>query len=438
MMQRSKNARRNSSGTLRLAATLAIGFVVALGGLTTSFDDARAQAPEKKTKAQKKKEREERKNFAAGEWAYKKLSAALEAMDAEEYAEALDVLRAMEKRKSLSKFEKASMYQTFAFVYSSQGKYKEAIPYFEKCLAQDSMPEAAARQTEYNLGQLYMSQERFGDALKILEPWLKKANNPSSSAYYLVGMAHVQLENAKAALPYARLAVKKSKKPNQSYLQMALALEFENKNYKHVARLLEVLITYFPKKSYYMQLSSVYAQLGRDKKSLAALELAYAQDLLTTESELLRLSQSYLFHEIPYKAALVLEKGIANKQIEANAKNLQSLGDAWLHARELNKALDPLKRSAAKSGDGNLFVRIAQVHLERGENVEAIAALQKGLSKGGLDDPGNAYLLVGIAHSTAKRYGPAREAFAKASNYEKSRDAAAQWAKHVEQKESIQ
>jgi tetratricopeptide (TPR) repeat protein len=140
MMQRSKNARRNSSGTLRLAATLAIGFVVALGGLTTSFDDARAQAPENKTKAQKKKEREERKNFAAGEWAYKKLSAALEAMDAEEYAEALDVLRAMEKRKSLSKFEKASMYQTFAFVYSSQGKYKEAIPYFENAWRRTRCP----------------------------------------------------------------------------------------------------------------------------------------------------------------------------------------------------------------------------------------------------------------------------------------------------------
>jgi hypothetical protein len=78
------------------------------------------------------------------------------------------------------------------------------------------------------------------------------------------------------------------------------------------------------------------------------------------------------------------------------------------------------------------------VHLERGENSSAVAALQKGLAKGGLDDPGNAYLLVGIAHSTEKRFGPAREAFAKAGNYEKSRTAAAQWTRHVEQQESIQ
>jgi tetratricopeptide (TPR) repeat protein len=436
MMQHSKNEIRTIGHGLRLAGTVALGLLVALGGVTASLDDAHAQ--EKKSAAQKKKEREERKNFAAGEWAYKKLNAALEALEEERYADALNILNEMSKRKSLSKFEKASMYQTFAFVYSSQDKYKEAIPYFEKCLEQDSMPEAATRQTEYNLGQLYMDQERFRDAVKILEPWLKQATNPSSNAYYLVGMAHVQLEDAKAALPYARMAVKKAKKPREHFLQMALALEFENKNFKHVARLLEVLITYFPKKSYYLQLSAVYAELGRDKKSLSAMELAYMQGMLTSENELVRLAQAYLYHEIPYKAARVLEKGIADEQIEADAENLQSLGDAWLHARELNKALGPLKSSAAKSGDGNLFVRIAQVHLERGENAEAVAALKKGLAKGGLDDPGNAYLLIGIAHSTEKRFGPAREAFAKAGNYEKSRAAAAQWARHVDQQASIQ
>jgi tetratricopeptide (TPR) repeat protein len=160
--------------------------------------------------------------------------------------------------------------------------------------------------------------------------------------------------------------------------------------------------------------------------------------MLTTESELIRLAQGYLFHEVPYEAAKVLEEGIEAGQIEANAKNLQSLGDAWLHARELDKAIGPLKRSAAKSGDGNLYIRIAQVHLERGENAEAVTALKKGIAKGGLDDPGNAYLLVGIAHVTDKRFGPAREAFAKAAGYEKNRAAAAQWARHVDQQESIQ
>ena len=433
MMNRSKYATQATPRGIQLAAVLALGLFVALVGVAAPFDDAHAQS-----KKSDKEKKEERKNFAAGEWAYKKLGKAHEALAEENYAEALALMNEMAKRKSLSEFERASMYQTFAFVYSSQGKYKEAIPYFERCLAQDALPESAARQTEYNLGQLYMSVERYREALKILEPWIKQVDNPNASAYYLIGMAHVQLEDAKAALPYARMAVKKSKKPREGYLQMALALEFENKNYKHVARLLEVLITYFPKKSYYLQLSAIYAELGRDKRALSAMELAYLQGMLTSESELVGIAQAYLYHDVPYEAAQVLEKGIANGQIDANAKNLQSLGDAWLHARELQKAIGPLEQAAAKSEDGNLFVRIAQVHLERGENSDAIAALKSGLAKGGLDDPGNAYLLVGIAHVSDKRFGPAREAFAKAHGYEKNRTAAAQWTRHVEQQEAIQ
>lgn len=423
---------------LRLALLLALGLAVGLSGVALPLESAHAQSERAKKRKEKEKAKKERKNFATGEWAFKKLGAAHEALEEENYAEALSVLKEMEKRKSLNDHERALMYQTFAFVYSSQGKYKQAIPFFEKCLAQDAMPESAMLQTQYNLGQLYMSVERFRDALKILEPWIKQADNPSASAYYIVGMAHVQLDDAKRALPYARMAVKKSKKPRESYLQMALALEFENKNYKHVARLLEVLITYFPKKSYYLQLSAVYAELGRDRNALSAMELAYEQGLLTSENELVRIAQAYLYHEVPYRAAVILDKGITEGKIEANAKNLQSLGDAWLHARELERALPPLQKAAAKSGDGNLFVRIAQVHLERGENAQAVSALKKGLAKGGLDDPGNAYLLVGIAHASEKRFGPAREAFAKAGNYEKNRAAAAQWTKHVDQQESIQ
>lgn len=434
MKMRSGTTQGSAGRGLRLVALLALGLAVGLAGVAAPFESAHAQSE----RAKKKQAKKERKNFATGEWAFKKLAAAHEALEEEDYAEALSLLKDMENRRSLNDHEKALMYQTFAFVYSSQGKYKEAIPFFEKCLAQDAMPESAILQTKYNLGQLYMSSERYRDALKILEPWIKQADNPSASAYYIVGMAHVQLEDAKRALPYARMAVKKSKKPRESYLQMALSLEFENKNYKHVARLLEVLITYFPKKSYYLQLSAVYAELGRDRNALSAMELAYEQDMLTSENELLRIAQAYLYHDVPYRAAQILDKGIKEKRIEANAKNLQSLGDAWLHARELDRALPPLQRAAAKSGDGNLFVRIAQVHLERGENPQAVTALQKGLAKGGLDDPGNAYLLVGIAHTSEKRFGPAREAFAKAGNYEKNRAAAAQWTRHLEQQESIQ
>jgi predicted Zn-dependent protease len=388
--------------------------------------------------AAKKSRKKERQNFAAGEWAFKKLSAAHEALAVENFVEATAILNEMAARKGLNKHEQALMWQTFAYVQSSQGEYKAAVKSFEQCIALEAMPEAALLSTQYNLGQLYMSVGRFKDAVTTLEDWLGKVENPAGSAYYLVAMAHVQLQNAKAGLPYARKAVQLAKSPKESWLQLLLALEFELKHYAEVAKVLEVLIEHFPKKSYFLQLSAAYAELGRDERVLSTLELAYMQGLLDRESELLNLAQAYLYREVPFRAAEVLEKGLADKVISEDADNWKLLGDSWLHAREYDKAIAPLASAAALSDDGNLFVRIGQVHLERDETGKARASLEKGIAKGGLDDPGNAYLLLGITHADAKRFDDARKAFTAAGKYEKNRSAAQNWLKHVDRQEAIQ
>jgi predicted Zn-dependent protease len=384
-----------------------------------------------------KGEAKERKNLAAGEWAFKKLTEAHEALAAEKYGEARALLDEMSKRKGLNDHEKALMWQTYAYLQSSQEQYAQAVGSFEKCLALDALPDSAALDTQYNLGQLYMSVGRYKDAVRLLEDWLGQVENPAANAYYLVAMAHVQMEDAKSALPYAKKAVELSKDPSESRLQLLLALEFELKHYKQAADVLELLVTYFPKKTYFLQLSAVYGELGQAKLALSTMELLYAQGLLDRENELLNLVQSYLYQGIPYRAAEVLSKGLADGIIANDAKHWELLGDSWLHAREYDAALEPLERAAALSGDGNLFVRIAQVHLERDEPTEALEFLEKGLSKGSLDNPGNAYLLLGITLTDSERFAAAREAFAKAEQYEKSRKAARDWMGHLERQEAI-
>jgi tetratricopeptide (TPR) repeat protein len=432
-MSRREQMPRNQTGPQGRAAFLALVLLLGVGLALAPAGRVCADDPGDGTTKKR-----ERRNLAAGEWAFKKLSRAHELLAEERYDEARKLMDEMSRRKSLNPHEQALMWQTYAYIQSSQEHYEQAITSFEKCLALDALPDAAALGTQYNLGQLFMSVGRYADAVKILRDWLWRVENPAGSAYYLVAMAYAQLEDAKGALPYARKAVELAKKPVEAWLQLLLAVEFELKHYAQVANTLEVLVTHFPKKSYFLQLSAVYGELGRDERALAALELAYFQGLLDRESELLNLAQAYLYHDIPYRAANVLAKGLAEKIISEDAEHWELLGDSWLHAREYDEALDPLRRAAALSEDGNLYVRIAQVHLERDESREAQEALAKGLSRGDLDNPGNAYLLLGITHVGIKRYAAARDAFAKAGKYEKSRKAARDWIKHVEHQEALQ
>ena len=63
---------------------------------------------------------------------------------------------------------------------------------------------------------------------------------------------------------------------------------------------------------------------------------------------------------------------------------------------------------------------------------EATTALQRGLRKGGLKDPGQAELLLGICFYNDDRVEQARSSFARARQHDSTRDAADQWMTHLE------
>ena len=132
-----------------------------------------------------------------------------------------------------------------------------------------------------------------------------------------------------------------------------------------------------------------------------------SQGLLTEDKELRRLARSYLYHDLPYPAAKVLEKGLEDGAIDADAEAYELLANSWIAAREYDRSLAPLQKAAELSDDGNLFVRLGQVHLQREEWSEAAEQLQQAIEKGGLEDPGNAELLLGIAYynDRARRAG---------------------------------
>jgi hypothetical protein len=54
----------------------------------------------------------------------------------------------------------------------------------------------------------------------------------------------------------------------------------------------------------------------------------------------------------------------------------------------------------------------------------AIAAVQRGVDKGQLKDPGNAQLMLGIAHYSQKNFGAARPFFERARQSDRLRNTA--------------
>ena len=63
--------------------------------------------------------------------------------------------------------------------------------------------------------------------------------------------------------------------------------------------------------------------------------------MLEKHDELLKLTQLYLFYEVPYKAALILKRELDSGRIKDEEKNWEQLANAWLSAREWKKTEPP-------------------------------------------------------------------------------------------------
>jgi tetratricopeptide (TPR) repeat protein len=360
-----------------------------------------AEAARKK----KKDDKDKGKNFTVTEQMHKRLSASHEALEAEQYKEAAVILKELEKRaKRLNPYERALVYQMLGMTEASQERYKEALVYFEKCLSEEALPNGAIVSTRYTIAQLYMATEEYDKAVKTLEKWLKEVETPNGQAYYLLAAAYYQLEQIKKAIVPAETAIKIAKKPKPPWLQLLVGLYYETKQYPKAVEPLEMLIMIDPKKAYWTQLSSLYAHLEQEEKSLAVMQLAYAQDYLAKNADLRALAQLYLYHALPYRAGLVLEKASEDGFVEEDAAYWEMLANSWLLARELDRALEPLKTGAEISEKGDLYARLGQLYLEREQWKEASEALKSAIEKGGLQDESTTHLLLAISLYHQKRY----------------------------------
>jgi tetratricopeptide (TPR) repeat protein len=272
-----------------------------------------------------------------------------------------------------------------------------------------------------------MQEEKWREGAAALEEWFKTATNPNSAAYYLLAVAYYQQEDFNRALAPAKKAVElmDQAKPNESWLSMLSALYLQREEYKEAIPVLQQLIAAAPdKKTYWMQLSSVYGQMEDYANALGIMQLAHNVGLVTEDSEVRRLADLLLFNDVPYRGAQVLESAIEKKIVNLDDKLYEKLANCWIAAGEYDKSIAPLQRAAEMSSSGDTFIRLGEVQVQREDWPAAIAAIQRGVDKGQLRDPGNAQLMLGIAHYSQKNFDQARPFFERARQSDRHRQIA--------------
>jgi tetratricopeptide (TPR) repeat protein len=364
-------------------------------------------------------------------WAFKRIERAHQDLRAEQFDYVLETLDEMKANHKLNSHEQALMWQTYGYAYIGLEDYDRAADALGRCLETRGLPFQAELHTRYNLAQILVMLERHERAIAEFEEWFRHADNPSPTAHYMAAMAYMQGGQRRRAIEFVDRAIAGSATPKESWLQLKNAMLVEEKDFAGAEAVLTELIARYPKKAYWMQLAAIYSETKRHERALTTLEMVYLQGLFDQDSEYITLAQMYLFNQIPYQAAAVINDGLDKGVIEDSAQAWQLLADSWMHARERDRALPPMRRAAELAEDGNLYVRLAQILVDREEWGDAREAIAMAQEKGGLRYPGHAQLLLGIASANEERWGEAEQAFAAARQDEKTEKAAEYWLRHL-------
>lgn len=369
---------------------------------------------------------------------YKELAKAQEAAEAENFSEATQVLDKLSGTE-LNNYERSQLLNLQAYIFYARDQVSRAISTYEQLLNQPELPEALQTSTVYTLSQLYFSQENWQKSITMLERWMSLTKEENITAFEMMAQAYYQLEEYNKALGPAWKVVGLTQAAGepvkeQSYLLLRV-LHYENREYQQVVDILEDLIRLYPKKQYWIQLASIYGEIDDQKKQLSVLELTYLQGFLTSENELLTLASLLLNNELYLRAGKILSEGLESGVITSTLDHWRLLAQAWTMAQENEKAIPALTRASELSPDGKLDIILAQTYINLDRWEEAITTIRRALSRGGLDRPDQAQVMLGQTLFEMDRFDEARGAFLAAQSDRRSLQLAAQWINYIDSEE---
>lgn len=393
-----------------------------------SFNETSAQERREKPKT--------RRSQVLGKSAFQKIERAQELLAERNHAEALSVLNDIIEGKNFKPFEKAVARQRMGFVFADQGDYQKTIDIFEKAIASGDLDDRVETDLIYNLAQLNLAEENPKKALALLDEWFTRVGDkPAPDAFAFKAQIHLSLDDYSSAEQSIRAALSKVQEPKKQWVRILLAVLLQDERYKEARPHLEDAVQRWPgEKSFWQQLSAVYFDAGDEDLAFVTQQAMYIQGMLTTSKELKRMAQLYLYHDVPIKAAQILDEGIRSDKIEASAENYELLANAYMHAREWEKSIKPLTIAAKQSKEGKLYAQLGQSYLQDEKWKEAESALELALKKGGLKDEGQTWLLLGITRTKIDEWEPAIKAFSKAGDFDDVAKDAFRWIRSIERR----
>jgi tetratricopeptide (TPR) repeat protein len=367
---------------------------------------------------------------------FDRIQKAQEMIDADDQQGALQMLNSLKTKKGITEYELQQVLNYIGFVNYNLDNVDAAMAAYEEMIRIPSIEEQIKKQTIYTMSQLSTMQEKYDQALKFLDEYFVLETNPAPDAYILYAQNLYQVNRYPDMIAPINQAIataeRREVEVKEDWYVLLNFAYFQQEDYAMVRDIQKILLMNWPKKRYWFSLAGAYTELGEDDNLMGAYDAAHTQGLLEKEAEFVTMAQLYMQHEVPYKAAVLLDREMAAGRVSKEAKNYRLLSQAWTLAAEDEKSIPALQEAARLSSDGELNLRLGNAHLNLGQYDECVSAIREGLKKGGIKSPDNAQISLGMCLYNQKDYQASIAAFREAGKTQRSDKIARQWITVIE------
>lgn len=220
--------------------------------------------------------------------------------------------------------------------------------------------------------------------------------------------------------------------PSEDRINLLMNAAARQKDVASETFALERLVTYYPKKEYWVALlSRLQSKPGfSDRLSLDTYRLSLATGSMTSANDYSELAQLALQAGSGAEAKQVIDKGFA-----AGVLGVGPEAERHKRLRDLvSKRLDEAKKTQAEeeaqalaSKDGNDLLSIGMNKVYQGEKARGVEQMQQAIAKGSLKRPEDAKLHLGIAQIVAGDNAKAQATLKTVSGKDGTADLARLW-----------
>ena len=351
----------------------------------------------------------------------KPLKAAQEALQAKKLDEALAHVREAQGASGEKNAYDSYVMNILLFqIYQQKQDMADAIPVLQSASQSQYATPEQQKVWLKNIALYYFQQKDYPKALEVADQAVKHGVNDLDTLG-LIAKAEYLTGKYKDAAAEMQEIVGKQDKPDEESLKLLWQFDLKANDDAGAAKAVEKLVTYYPKPEYW---ANALAPLVRMDIKDAHLQLNVYRlmsdvGVLKLPSDYAEMAEIALDAGYPGETQNVLQQAFAkNVFVEQRDKDRYQhlLEGAKQRAAKDQSQLATVEQTAAAAPNGDALVQLGAAYISYGQNDKAVAAISKGIAKGGLKSADEANLLLGLAQLRQKNNSAAQQAFDKVAS----------------------